>query len=482
MAMLLGIIMPSVADATTPDSVFVVKNGRIFSAYEVGKDVDNITFNKSTAADKNTIIVGDKKYDMKSALLMQQGGLVYAFFSPDEGLTTMQDFAGSSAYLQVAMSPDLLGEDVTFSKFATEWADCQFSITFCDMVRYNEEDDYEPLSFASDDWNDYFAEGTLRLEQEGDKLTLTLGTTPGDGGEAFGAQYEGAYTYKQPNPYYFTVDGDQSEMRAVFAQKVADGVAFYLTSGNIDNANDLENCHYYARLFVPNSEMDGTDIDVKGKREYELYLVDNVSDLEHSQMFSIASGMAGNASGYVSVLDRGDGSYTLIADVENMGLGDTRDLQFYYKGTPMVYDLSKPSQYALGEGEPVSLKSAVYTCDDDTEIYTIYLSSKENVTTLEGMADADVVITVPEDFYNDDNTHGFSGTDTNAKLSITYGGDKFSQANTGSAAGAIATGGNVKATINAGQGNIDFTVFGINKYDGSSLKGHFEGSVTRVNK
>lgn len=44
-AMLLGFTMQAVmAEAATPDSVFVVKNGRIVSAYQVGKDIDNITF------------------------------------------------------------------------------------------------------------------------------------------------------------------------------------------------------------------------------------------------------------------------------------------------------------------------------------------------------------------------------------------------------------------------------------------------------
>ena len=123
----------------------------------------------------------------------------------------------------------------------------------------------------------------------------------------------------------------------------------------------------------------------------------------------------------------------------------------------MEYDLTIPSQYAVGEGAPVDLKSAAYTVDDATGLYTIYLSSRANVTTLEGMADADVVITVPNDFVNDDKTHGFSGDETNA------------------------LGGNAKATFNAGKANIDFAVFGMKKFDSHSLQGHYEGSITRLN-
>ena len=37
LALVIGIILPSMAQKATPDSVFVVKNGRIFSAYEFAK-------------------------------------------------------------------------------------------------------------------------------------------------------------------------------------------------------------------------------------------------------------------------------------------------------------------------------------------------------------------------------------------------------------------------------------------------------------
>ena len=44
----------------------------------------------------------------------------------------------------------------------------------------------------------------------------------------------------------------------------------------------------------------------------------------------------------------------------------------------------------------------------------------------------------------------------------------------------IITGGG-KATLKDGKANIDFTVFGMSKYATRSLKGHFEGSITRLN-
>ena len=332
--------------------------------------------------------------------------------------------------------------------------------------------------FASDDWEDYFASGTLYVNMEDDKLKVNINCVPQENQEAFAAQYDGNYFEIAQNPFFFNVDGKTNELRAAFAEKTADGVAFYLTSGNIDKANDLENTYYYARLFVPNKEMDGTDIDVTGDREYELTLYDNVTDINNPQEIFISNGIQRTATGTVSVLDRGDGSYTIIIDVEGMGK-DGRSLQAYYKGTPAVYDLTVPNEYTVANNDAVALKSCVVV--DDSNIHTIYLSSKEGVTTVEGMADADIVLTVPNDFINDGMTHGFSGDNINAMLGITYGGNTYNQASTSDPATAIAAGGNIKAICNASKGNFDFTIFSSTKF-GGSLKGHYEGDVTKLTK
>ena len=477
--MLVSMMLPSMANAAVKDSLFVVKNGRIFSAYEIGKDIDNISFQKKQAAEPNTIKVGDETIEIKSAMAMGQNGLIYVFLSPTEGCKTMQDFGASKAYLQIAISPELMDENITFSKLASEHADGMFSVTYCDVEKYNNDDDYEPIMFSSDDYEDYFVDGTLNISRDGDKLMVDLTTEPIDGGLALGANYNGAFTLAQANSNYFTVDGEQKELRVVFAEQKADGITFYLTTGNITNAKDLESCHYYARLFVPTTNMDGNDIDVQGTKEYELELVDNVTDLQKTLYFNAATGVANNAKGYVSVLDRGDGSYTIIVDVEELGNRTTRDLKLYFKGTPLKYDLSEPNQYTVAGGKPVELKSAVVTHDLNAETYTIYISSKPGITTLEGMADADIVIVEPEDFVNDDQTHGFSGTETNAMLSITYAGDTYRQANCGNVDNAIAQGGSTKVNISGDKINLDVILFGMTKHKGS-LKGHYEGNVTRL--
>ena len=97
LVLLVGALVPAVAQTATPDSVFVVRNGRIFSAYEVGKDVDNITFAKKQVAPDNSVVVDGETIEMKSSLVMQQDGMMYAILSADEGLTTMDEIFASSA-------------------------------------------------------------------------------------------------------------------------------------------------------------------------------------------------------------------------------------------------------------------------------------------------------------------------------------------------------------------------------------------------
>ena len=207
--------------------------------------------------------------------------------------------------------------------------------------------------------------------------------------------------------------------------------------------------------------------------------VDNVTDVNNQQTFSISNDAPSLATGTISVLDNGDGTYTIKINVANLGNSAARTLDVVYvNGTPKEYSLAVPSNYTVADGKPVDLKSAVLTHDDAEGVYTIYLSAKAGVTTLAGMADADIVVTMPDAFANDNSLHGFSGDETNAKISIKYAGDTYSQA-TVNGTNSIALGGNAKLSFADGKADVDFTVFSIKKYKGA-LKGHYEGNVTRL--
>ena len=421
-AMFVGFAMQTLATAATPDSVFVVKNGRIVSAYEVGTDVDNISFPKRIQLDGNCVKVGDDVYEMKSAVVTTVNNYKYIYLSTLEGCKTPEDVMKGGKNLQLAFSPTLLDKYVEFNAFGHDFdADKDFfQAVFMDVDEYNRNDDYEPVSVSSYDWNDYYSDGLLQMSFAGGKLALNLEATPKKGETLLAAQYNGAYTEVVANENHFIVDGKRYEMRAAFAEKKADGVNFYLTPGNIGSANELDNCYYYVRLFVPQSNMDGSELDVQGNKKYELTFVDNVTDVNNPQTFSISNDAPSSATGTISVL----------------------------------------------------------THDDAEGVYTIYLSAKAGVTTLAGMADADIVVTMPDAFANDNSLHGCSGDETNAKISIKYAGDTYSQA-TVNGTNSIALGGNAKLTFADGKADVDFTVFSIKKYKGA-LKGHYEGNVTRL--
>ena len=271
------------------------------------------SFPKRIQLDGNCVKVGDDVYEMKSAVVTTVNNYKYIYLSTLEGCKTPEDVMKGGKNLQLAFSPTLLDKYVEFNAFGHDFdADKDFfQAVFMDVDEYNRNDDYEPVSVSSYDWNDYYSDGLLQMSFAGGKLALNLEATPKKGETLLAAQYNGAYTEVAANENHFIVDGKRYEMRAAFAEKKADGVNFYLTPGNIGSANELDNCYYYVRLFVPQSNMDGSELDVQGNKKYELTFVDNVTDVNNPQTFSISNDAPASATGTISVLDNGDGTYTI---------------------------------------------------------------------------------------------------------------------------------------------------------------------------
>lgn len=271
------------------------------------------SFPKRIQLDGNCVKVGDDVYEMKSAVVTTVNNYKYIYLSTLEGCKTPEDVMKGGKNLQLAFSPTLLDKYVEFNAFGHDFdADKDFfQAVFMDVDEYNRNDDYEPVSVSSYDWNDYYSDGLLQMSLAGGKLALNLEATPKKGETLLAAQYNGAYTEVVANENHFIVDGKRYEMRAAFAEKKADGVNFYLTPGNIGSANELDNCYYYVRLFVLQSNMDGSELDVQGNKKYELTFVDNVTDVNNPQTFSISNDAPSSATGTISVLDNGDGTYTI---------------------------------------------------------------------------------------------------------------------------------------------------------------------------
>ena len=271
------------------------------------------SFPKRIQLDGNCVKVGDDVYEMKSAVVTTVNNYKYIYLSTLEGCKTPEDVMKGGKNLQLAFSPTLLDKYVEFNAFGHDFdADKDFfQAVFMDVDEYNRNDGYEPVSVSSYDWNDYYSDGLLQMSFAGGKLALNLEATPKKGEMLLAAQYNGAYTEVVANENHFIVDGKRYEMRAAFAEKKADGVNFYLTPGNIGSANELDNCYYYVRLFVPQSNMDGSELYVQGNKKYELTFVDNVTDVNNPQTFSISNDAPSSATGTISVLDNGDGTYTI---------------------------------------------------------------------------------------------------------------------------------------------------------------------------
>ena len=271
------------------------------------------SFPKRIQLDGNCVKVGDDVYEMKSAVVTTVNNYKYIYLSTLEGCKTPEDVMKGGKNLQLAFSPTLLDKYVEFNAFGHDFdADKDFfQAVFMDVDEYNRNDDYEPVSVSSYDWNDYYSDGLLQVSFAGGKLALNLEATPKKGETLLAAQYNGAYTEVVANENHFIVDSKRYEMRAAFAEKKADGVNFYLTPGNIGSANELDKCYYYVRLFVPQSNMDGSELDVQGNKKYELTFVDNVTDVNNPQTFSISNDAPSSATGTISVLDNGDGTYTI---------------------------------------------------------------------------------------------------------------------------------------------------------------------------
>ena len=428
-----------------------------------GYDNFDIDFEGTYAAPKeSTYKIGDNTTKINSAVVQEKGGSTYVYMCEAAGVKTLADMADES-YVVVSVTDDLLGTDIKLSEFDDD-SDSYFQAYY---ISTNEDEDM--VGGSAWDWSDCYSDGTLKIVKTDDNVIVTMAWAGADDNPSFEIDFDGAYTMEQDATYYFNVDGNKSKLYAAFAEERTDGVSLYLTSGDITDAKRLEDCHYYARVFVPTASLDGTQIDITGDSEYEFDFFDNYQQ----EKVKISNGNCANASGSFYVKKNDDGTYEVKIDVE--GLGDNkRSLAAYYVGEPMVYDTSVPNQVKLQNGDAVALNSAVAKLADG--LYTIWISSKEGVTTEEGMADAEIVITIPESFATNE-IKGFSGTEDNAKISITYDGATYNQA---SCAGtdANALGGNIRVNFVDGTVDTDFNVYNIYKYSNANLNGHFSGSVT----
>lgn len=468
LALMAGMTVSAAAqDVAQKDSVYVVKNGVVVGAYEVGKDVDCLTFTKPSTPDAqgNYAKYGDTTEELRSAYVTRQSGLLYVLVSTVAGQTTYDGITGAGNYLCVAIPESMVGQELKLADYAD--SDDYLQAYYMDV-------DYETLAGASiyDLSDNGYADGTIKVDLTDGQVSVTVGFTPNGDGTAFMASYTGAYATDAQDTNLFNVDTESNQTKAAFYKVNEDEatVDLYLTIAPIDDAKKFEDCRQTVHLTVPYSALWSGAFDITGDTDFKLDFTAAYGD----EKYSFSKGNVGNATGTINVTMQSEGSYAVDINIDGFG----HSLRVVYGGEWMPYDLSTPNAYAWQNGESVQLRSAVVAHANG--LYTVYLSQREGVTTVAGMADADIVAVTPEEYLND-GLKGFSGDETRAKISITCDGVTYCQANTTNGGdNALGMGGNVNLQLSGDQLAIDFALFNIYKYSNANLSGHFEGTATVV--
>lgn len=408
---------------------------------------------------------GSEVRPLKSAVATVIGGIQYLYLSPDAGVTTVEDMSDTE-FLMIGINPDMLGQVLDITSYdGTDYA-------FYNMTELGADDlgAVEPYG-----WSEICSAGKFKVEKTDDHVKVTFSFTLLSG-EKFEGSYEGAYSeIKQSTTNILTLNGEKTrDIKATFYEKTDAGVALYLTPSGISSAADLENVNsYYVRLFVPNAGLNGQEVDITDTNLAFEFTYYSPYDEERIQ---ISKGHLEDAAGTFSVSKSADNEYSLTLNLKYLG-DNSLKISGNYSGTFTVYDTTIPNEYRLGaDGAPVTIQSVVVD-KTGADISVIYLSRQAGITTVAGMSAADAVVRLPKAMM-DGVLRGFSGNEENAKISITYEGVTYSQANT--TLGNLALGGRTSVSLQGNEVEMTFEVVGIKKYGDVSLSGYYKGAVTVI--
>ena len=408
---------------------------------------------------------GSEVRPLKSVVATVIGGIQYFYLSPYAGLTTVEDMSDTE-FLMIGINPDMLGQVLDITSYdGTDYA-------FYNMTELGADDlgAVEPYG-----WSEICSAGKFKVEKTDDHVKVTFSFTLLSG-EKFEGSYEGAYSeIKQSTTNILTLNGENTrDIKATFYEKTDEGVALYLTPSRISSAADLENVNtYYVRLFVPNAGLNGQEVDITNTNLAFEFTYYSPYDEERIQ---ISKGHLEDAAGTFSVSKSADNEYSLTLNLKYLG-DNSLKISGNYNGAFVVYDTTIPNEYRLGaDGTPVTIQSVVID-KTDADICVIYLSRQPGITTVAGMSAADAVVRLPKAMM-DGVLRGFSGNEENAKISITYEGVTYSQANT--TLGNLALGGRTSVSLQGNEVEMTFEVVGIKKYGDASLSGYYKGAVTVI--
>lgn len=327
---------------------------------------------------------GDEVRPLKSVVATTLGGFQYVYLSPETGLTTVEDISDAE-YLMLAITPEMIGQEIDI----TSSGDAEYAFYNMTNLGADDIDAVDPYG-----WSELCSAGKLKVEKTDESVKITFSFTLLSG-DKFKGSYEGSYTdIKQSTTNILTLNGESTrDIKATFYEKTNEGVALYLTPSGISSAADLNNVNtYYVRLFVPNTGLDGQEVDITTTNLAFEFTYYNPYDEERIE---VSKGHLEDAAGTFSVSKSADNEYSLTLDLKYLG-DNSLKISGNYNGTFKVYDTTIPNQYQLGAGgTPVTIQSVVVD-KTDVDICVIYISRQAGITTVAGMSAADAVVRVPK--------------------------------------------------------------------------------------
>lgn len=252
------------------------------------------------------------------------------------------------------------------------------------------------------------------------------------------------------------------------------GVALYLTPSGISSAADLNNVNtYYVRLFVPNTGLDGQEVDITTTNLAFEFTYYNPYDEERIE---VSKGHLEDAAGTFSVSKSADNEYSLTLDLKYLG-DNSLKISGNYNGTFKVYDTTIPNQYQLGAGgTPVTIQSVVVD-KTDVDICVIYISRQAGITTVAGMSAADAVVRVPKSMMEE----LFTDFPVARKMRRYRSPTKESLIiRLIRRTVILAAGDNASVALQGSEIEMTFNIFSIVQYDNSSLSGYYKGATTVI--
>lgn len=349
------------------------------------------------------------KVEIKSVSMTQHEERIVILFSPTEGELSPENIATEHARIELPISS--IGSEVLLSTDANVVVYTALSC-FASPVGINYE---EAEAIES---------GSLTITDNGDySFAIDLCMTLGDGsqfeafcvGECTLVEIPARSDVENTFSYEWTNRSIERTVDSAFVEDTPEGVIYTLCVDNIKTYVSYEDTIFLRMEVSGRSASDSFDIDIATSNEkFTLWLCDSI----HGMNLRASNESREYCSGTFSV-NRG----VVVCDIcYNPPKGD--DILFSttyddgYRTVNECIDIVYDERTSLFTPQSVIV-------DNSGEEYKIYVSSKEGVTTLAEMADAEVIITYPADGWSTLTSGNFVSGSSHPAMNFTLYGKRY---------------------------------------------------------